>query len=696
MKHYLWKNILSLTLCLILLLLLSSSALAGSFAPLNPAFIQYQEEQKFKPSDMDFNMRGRIPSPLDLSHLRGLSISEELPDYPASYDLRELGFVSAIRNQSPYGSCWTFGALASLESTTRKLLGKDLDLSERYMMYFAYIDELDLPGFDNCTSADFPWTANFGGDDYKATALLSRWTGAVLEEDAPYDDLSCIPTGFEKDAIHLQQVLYLPMDPDTRYPKADIDNIKYALTNYGAVAVGVYVDDAMAGYSPSSDYYKPSTCAAYIPEDNPDNLTVGWANHEVSIVGWDDNFASADFATQPPGDGAWIARNSWGTNWGDEGYYYLSYYDAVLDTGATYIGETPDNYRNIYQYDPLGWIISYSPVDQGDETAWFANVFTSQQTEVLKATSFYAGGVNNSYEIYIYDSIGGELICGPQAGILNEPGYHTVPLDEAVLFEKGKDLTIAVKLTTPGYEYPIAIEFNISGYSDKASALPGQSYISLDGQNWTDTTTIDTSLNVCLKAFSGPLDLYISGLENLSYTDLTLTSSAEPALEKAHETIEEILPSSLGIGTGSFNILGLMDYRVISGSLASMGTDIGIESSILPSLSQEAPERFILLLAWNYETGRFDLLSVTSSEVLSTSEQVSPIQIDDGGNYESPREEDGVLSNIKVMEVLVEKVPSADIPTSGGGGGGCSVTSLPTLLFFLIVPLMILMRKETV
>ena len=673
-------------------MLLSTSAVAGSFAPLNPVFIQYQEEQKFKPSDMDFNMRGRIPSPLDLSHLRGLSISEELPDYPASYDLRELGFVSAIRNQSPYGSCWTFGALASLESTTRKLLGKDLDLSERYMMYFAYIDELDLPGFDNCTSADFPWTADFGGDDYRATALLSRWTGAVLEEDAPYDDLSCIPTGFEKDAIHLQQVLYLPMDPDTRYPKADIDNIKYALTNYGAVAVGVYVDDAMAGYSPSSDYYKPSTCAAYIPEDNPDNLTVGWANHEVSIVGWDDNFASADFATQPPGDGAWIVRNSWGTNWGDEGYYYLSYYDAVLDTGAAYIGEDPDNYRNIYQYDPLGWIISYSPVAQGDETAWFANVFTSHQTEFLKAASFYAGGVNNTYEIYIYDHIGGELICGPQAGTLNEPGYHTVLLDKPVLFEKGKELAIAVKLTTPGYAYPIAIEFNISGYSDKASALPGQSYISLDGQNWTDTTTVDASLNVCLKGFTGHLPLEISGLNNIKNNDLTSTSSADLALDNAEEDLAEVDPALFGLflSDDEYFALSMIDYRILSGDMETEQSSVVIKSSLIPPTAGKG--KYIFLLAFNYETGKFDILSVTGSDTISPGSTSPSISITDGGPYEDPGIPDGKLSNVTMMEVVAETTPAP--PSAGGGGGGCLTASSPASAIFILPFLIILLGKR--
>lgn len=673
-------------------MLLSASAVAGSFAPLNAAFIQYQEEQKFKPSGTGSTFSGRTPSPVDLSHLKGISLSAQVQEYPASYDLRELGFVTPVRNQNPYGSCWTFGALASLESTSLKLRGKDLDLSERYMMYFAYIDELDLPGFGDFSSPDFPWTADCGGDDYRATALLSRWTGAVLEEDAPYDDLDCIPTGFEPDAIHLQQVLYLYIDDDTRYPKANIDNIKYALTNYGAVAVGVWANDAMGGEWNTSDYYNPFTYAAYIPGDNPDDLTVGWANHEVSIVGWDDNFASADFAIQPPGDGAWIVRNSWGMNWGDGGYYYLSYYDAVLDTGAAYIGQDPDNYRNIYQYDPLGWIISYSPVDQGDETAWFANVFTSQQTEVLKAVSFYAGGVNNTYEIYIYDCIGGELICGPQAGTLNEPGYHTVLLDKPVLFEKGKDLAIAVKLTTPEYPYPIAVEFAYPGYSDKASALPGQSYISLDGQNWTDTTTVDASLNVCLKGFTGHLPLEISGLSNIQNNDLTGTSSADLALDNAEEDLAEVDPALFGLflSDDEYLALSMIDYRILSGDMETEQSGVVMESSLIPPTAGK--RKYIFLLGFNYETGKFDILSVTGSDTISPGSTSPSITITDGGPYENPGMADGKLSNVTMMEVVAEATPAP--PSAGGGGGGCLTTSSPASAIFILPFLMILLGKK--
>lgn len=694
MRQFLKIHFPFILLCSILVLILSTSAMAGSFAPLNPAFIQYQEEKVFKPSGIVSHPGGRIPSPLDLSHLKGVSLSAEIPDYPASYDLRELGFVSPIRNQNPYGSCWTFGTLASLESTTRKLMGKDLDLSERYMMYFAYIDELDLPGFGNFTSADFPYTADFGGDDYRATALLSRWTGAVLEEDAPYyGDPECIPTGFEKDVIHLQQVLYLAMDPSTRYPKPDMDNIKYALTKYGAVAVGVWANDAMGGEWDTSDYYNPVTYSAYIPEGNPDSLDVGSANHEVSIVGWDDSFASTDFATQPPGDGAWIVRNSWGTNWGDEGYYYLSYYDAALDTGAAYIGEPADNYRNIYQYDPLGWVNSTSVPDQQDNTAWFANVFTSQQTEVLKAVSFYAGGVNNTYEIYIYDSIGGKLVYGPQAGLINEPGYHTISLDVPILFEKGNDLAIVVKLTTPGYLYPVAVEYAISGYSDKTSALPGQSYVSADGINWMDTTDINASANVCLKAFTGPLTLDISGLNNIENSDLTGTCSGDMAMENAREDLADVDPAMFGLPLSDDERLALsmIDYRILSGDLEAEQSSIAIESSVIPSAGETGKGKRILLLAFNYETGRFDILSVTGSDTSYPKSSSPSISITDGGPYEDPRVEDGSLSNVEIMEVLAEASPVP--PSVGGGGGGCNVSNIPLSIVLLMIPMLILLRQ---
>ena len=63
----------------------------------------------------------------------------------------------------------------------------------------------------------------------------------------------------------------------------------------------------------------------------PDNNEL-WANHAVTIVGWDDNYSKDNFLITPPGDGAWIVKNSWVSEWGDNGYMYVSYYDGSLST----------------------------------------------------------------------------------------------------------------------------------------------------------------------------------------------------------------------------------------------------------------------------------------------------------------------------------------------------------------------------
>jgi C1A family cysteine protease len=92
----------------------------------------------------------------------------------------------------------------------------------------------------------------------------------------------------------------------------DTEDIKRAILNYGAVGAGIYY------YSECFDSDTNSYCCyAATP-----------GNHEVTIVGWDDNYSASNFKLGgPEGDGAWIVRNSWGSSWGDNGYFYVSYYD---------------------------------------------------------------------------------------------------------------------------------------------------------------------------------------------------------------------------------------------------------------------------------------------------------------------------------------------------------------------------------
>ena len=82
-----------------------------------------------------------------------------------------------------------------------------------------------------------------------------------------------------------------------------------------------------------------------------------------------------NFDNPPPGNGAFIVRNSWGSTWGDAGYFYISYYDTRIGRdNAMFTAQPPTTYTRIYQYDPLGWVANFG---FGTDTAYYANVFTS-------------------------------------------------------------------------------------------------------------------------------------------------------------------------------------------------------------------------------------------------------------------------------------------------------------------------------
>lgn len=505
-------------LCLYLVLAAAAAGWAGTpagaepreakEAPLNPAFVKYMKKTEGK-TVSPRSQRGRMPSPVNLSHLAGVPVYKAGNGlgsaFPACYDLREKGFVTPVRDQDGYGTCWAFAAMASLESSALKAGAANSDYSEMFLAYYGYIDQSEnLVAFGDQSFYDFPEIImNKGGDDIRAAALLARGTGAVDESDAPYGTKRPDPEAPVSRALRGAYNLY--NDGSLSYQKIEENNVKYAIMVHGAVSAGVYASDPMVGAWDESPYFNPVTNAAYIPQDNPDGLTTGDANHAVTLVGWNDAYPRANFNSRhlPPGDGAWIAKNSWGPDWGDGGYFYLSYYDAAADSGTAYVGGDPQEYNAIYQYDPLGWVVN---VGYGKDDAWMGNVFTAAEDANIKAAGLYASGVDNLYTVRVYKNAASDPSSGTLAltknGILREPGYHTIPFDP-VPVAKGERFAVAVHLTSPGQNYPIAVEKRLRGYSDRASAGPGEGFISEDGESWSDITTDNPgweTFSVCLKA----------------------------------------------------------------------------------------------------------------------------------------------------------------------------------------------------
>jgi hypothetical protein len=339
-------------------------------------------------------------------------------------------------------------------------------------------------GFDmGSTAAD---KYDHGGHIWHATSYLARWGGPVWESEDAYGD-SFTPGGLSA-RKHVQDVSWYAQ----RSSAGDNDRIKYALTTYGAT----YVTMAFEGSPGGSSYYNPTTRAYYYPDG-------GDSNHAVLIVGWDDNYAAGNFATRPPGNGAFIVRNSWGTGWGESGYFYASYHDSAFGrdsyAATVHSAQAVTNYNAIYQYDPLGSVGGWGT--GSTTTFWGANRFTATATSTLKAVGFYAEAPNTAYEIWQGPST--SSLSKVTQGTLPQMGFHTVTLPAGRALTSGVAFVVAVKLTTPGLNYPLALEYPLAGYSSAATASPGQSYVSSNGTTWTDLTTLRANYNVCIKAYAG-------------------------------------------------------------------------------------------------------------------------------------------------------------------------------------------------
>ncbi len=485
MKNNLKKLLSLLLTSLMLVVLIPGSAWAEEeitepgMASLNPAFVQYQEDVNagtLNTSTIDGHGRGYIPPPL--KRYEGMADTEinSAQTLPAAFDLRDTGRITAVRSQGDYGSCWAFASLASLESYLKK--DTTVDFSENNLMWNS--------GFDG--------SPDDGGNYSMATAYLARWSGPINESSDPYDTPK--KTGLSP-VYHVQEVKSIPELPSA---------IKQALMDGGVLYTSMYsvpLDGEV--------YYKPDTFAFYYDgTEEPD--------HDVAIVGWDDNYSRDNFSKKPEGDGAWIIRNSWGADWGDGGYFYMSYYDTYAGSNVTafHNAEATNNYSAIYQYDPLGNISAMGYTD-GDNTAWGANIFTATASDNLMAVSTYALTPGTSAEIKVYTDVNdGKPNSGSlrttQTETFARGGYYTIDLDNPVGLVAGQKFAVVVKYRTPGTNDSVPVESQFENYSSAAMANPGESFTSNTGTGgWYDTSKKSLS-NVCIKAFTQSRDTFANCL----------------------------------------------------------------------------------------------------------------------------------------------------------------------------------------
>ena len=469
-------------------------------APINPAFLEFGEN----PPEHSY---GYIPPPMDLSHLNEISVhgSRMAATLPSRFDWRDQDKVTSIKNQKPCGTCWVHGTLAAVESKVLIEESVTYDFSEQNLDCCTDPAWVYLIG-NRCRGGGWSWLA--------ADTLIKK--GTRLEICQPYNTCTINSEACYDSCQSIKMVTDYRVIADQATSPVVIGTIKNALYNHGPLTMSYAADDGSHMYN-GSVYYWPS-CPPWE------------VNHLVCIVGWDDSISHPAGG----GSGAWIVKNSWGTDWGTDGFFYLCYGSAGMCEVTSLDYKDYDTNEQLYYWDEAGQIGGLGNWE--DCSGWMASIFASNQDGNLTHVDFWTTSNNVQYEIYVYldgnISDGLQNLASSQAGTCQEFGYYSIPLILPVSLVSGQSFTIAVKMTTPGYKYPVSVENKVVQGGSTRVAPPiqrGKSFLRHgDGEPWIDAAT--QGCNACLRGrvtsvgTEGQADITVS---TISFDKAMLTNTIQ-------------------------------------------------------------------------------------------------------------------------------------------------------------------------
>lgn len=365
--------------------------------------------------------------------IEGTTLESEtaLPSY---YSSRDLNYVTGVRNQL-YNTCWAYGALATLESTLLKDNVKTEQFSPMHMNHW---------GTANPDGTGWQRTYSAGGYSYISLGYLTSWQGPILEkeyeETVPFSEYMYFDSK-GKEQVAVNGCIYL----DTK----DAKTIKTAIYNYGAV---------VGNYHSGDSYYASETDSYFC---NLKGLTTAQLNgHCIAIVGWDDSYSRENFRyeNRPENDGAWICKNSWGADWGDNGYFYISYEDEYLfDTrfGHSYAFSDYEKFskkKAINQNEVDGATYEFDYVTNYD-TITYINVFdTPQYKNLVERVNFETTSLGAEYAIFSIELDANNKPVRQQStwkelkrGTVDYCGYISVDIPDFIVTDE--KFAIGVQLT---------------------------------------------------------------------------------------------------------------------------------------------------------------------------------------------------------------------------------------------------------
>lgn len=416
-------------------------------------------------------------------------------NYPQKYDARDRALVTPVKNQDPFGTCWAFAFCAAAETSLIKQgfeTADSVDISESHLVYYTYHScdgeihrEADRDGINE---DDF---FTLGGNSQAALATAAKWSGLAKESDYPYmndvEKMTSLYSTWDYSDKYVSD--YQLVSCQTEAYLNSIQGVKRAVTENGSAAISfAFFDECFLGGDGSMSTYCCNE--ASMP------------NHGVLVVGWDDNFSNDFFAEDPGRKGAWLCKNSWGTEWGDEGYFWLSYYDSTIYEYTKLTAVPAGSYVNNYQYD--GYVPSAMLACMGSQKIYMANIFTSEGNEYVSGAGFTTlAGVGYKASVSLYTDL--KNADDPTSGTLKEtvpimleaPGYYTVDFNGRYELDEWEKFSVVVMLDSNSDVTYLTLEGRENSVTHYASN-ENESFVSYEGESWQPSPMN----NVPVKAFT--------------------------------------------------------------------------------------------------------------------------------------------------------------------------------------------------
>ena len=391
--------------------------------------------------------------------------------------------LPAVRNQNPYGTCWAFAAVGGMEIDLIKdgnANAATINLSELFLAYYLahnYSYPKGGMGDDEIWTEMYDSTYSYldiGGNSTLAVRILSSLIGTTTEADNPYQDKE--PSSF---------VIAAQMTGAYTVRATEKTEIKQLIRDHGAVDASIWMP---TGTTVPSGYYSGfsgSGKTRCLYGNYP------YTNHDILLVGWDDNFPVSNFTgtRKPSGPGAWLVRNSWGAQgYSDYGYFWISYEDVSLTRGTVTAfdaeNRTDQMDNNAYSYD-------HSPYPNGvvivsESTATLVQNYTIHGYETVTAVGVETdlNNPDDRLDLSVKVSGGGKTATGSRTNV--GEGFFRIPVGSGLSFTVDTVVTVEVTYKARKSGMIIRVPYEREGGISLGGDIGEYNfYGSQDGGGWT-------------------------------------------------------------------------------------------------------------------------------------------------------------------------------------------------------------------